>query len=47
MDYHLKPIQQFISNYLTPNNTFVDRVVDVILDSLLIKLDEQFEMIKG
>ncbi|MCK5371964.1 MAG: hypothetical protein KAQ62_25560, partial [Cyclobacteriaceae bacterium] len=47
MDYHLKPIQQFISNYLTPNNTFVERLHDVILDSLLIKLDEQFEMIKG
>ena len=47
MDYHLKPIQQFISNYLTPDNTFVERLHDVILDSLLIKLDEQFEMIKG
>ena len=47
MDYLLKPIQQFISNYLTPKNTFVERLHDVILDSLLIKLDEQFEMIKG
>ena len=47
MDYHLKPIEQFISTYLTPKNTFVERVHDIILDSLLIKLDEQFEMIKG
>ena len=47
MDYHLKPIEQFISNYLTPNNTFVDRVHEVILDSLLIMLGNQFERIKG
>ncbi|MCK5208953.1 MAG: hypothetical protein KAQ62_15085 [Cyclobacteriaceae bacterium] len=47
MDYHLKPIEQFISNYLTPDNTFVDRVHEVILDSLLIMLGTQFERIKG
>ena len=47
MDYHLKPIEQFISTYLTPNDTFVDRVHEVILGSLLNLLGNQFERIKG
>jgi len=47
MDYHLKPIEQFISIYLMPNNTFVERIQEIILDSLLIMLDNQFERIKG
>lgn len=47
MQYHLKPIEQFISIYLMPNNTFVERIQEIILDSLLRLLDNQFERIKG
>ena len=47
MQYHLKPIEQFISIYLMPENTFVERIQEIILDSLLNMLDNQFERIKG
>lgn len=47
MDYHLKPIEQFISNYLIPNNTFVDRVPDAFVECLLNMINNQFERIKG
>jgi len=46
MDYHLKPIEQFVSTYLKPNETLIDRLEKHIIEDIILKMIHEIEKIK-
>lgn len=46
MDYHLKPIEQFVSNYVKPDNSFIDRLPKTFLEEVISQLMQEIEKIK-
>lgn len=46
MDYHLKPIEQSISTYLKPSQTFIDRLDTLVVENIVLKMIHEIEKAK-
>lgn len=46
MDYHLKPIEQFVTYYLKSQNSFVDNIDQLFIAKLLDQIDNELKKIR-
>ena len=46
MDYHLKPIEQFVSTYLKPNESFINRLGQACVEDIIVKMIMEIEKVK-
>ena len=46
MDYHLRPIEQFVSNYIKPNSSFIERLHKPFVDEVLVQITKEIEKVK-
>ena len=46
MDYHLKSIEQFVSTYLKPNESFINRMNQACVEDIILKMIIEIEKVK-
>jgi len=46
MNFHLGPIEQFVANYIKPQNSFIDRLEGPLLEEVVHQITNEIEKIK-